>query len=94
VYYERPSSIRFPRPLQERIEARAVQERQSFSGLVRVLLEDALDREPASSPLAGEELGAEKLVVQLVERGLGPGEIAEATGLDQAAVAAVVERAR
>jgi hypothetical protein len=93
-YYERPSSIRFPRPLRERIERRAVQERQSFSNVVRLLVEDGLSREPGGSALAGEKLGAERLVAQLADRGLDVAAIAGATGLDVDDVGAVVERGR
>jgi hypothetical protein len=47
---EAPTSIRIPRPLRERIEARAAAERRTISGTVLYLVEQALRQEHPREP--------------------------------------------
>jgi predicted DNA-binding protein len=47
----KPTSVRLPQPLRERLTAAAVEERRTFSNLLRVLVEDGLaQREAKTSP--------------------------------------------
>jgi hypothetical protein len=50
-------------------------------------------KEPDDSPLAGERLGATRLVGSLAHLGLDAPEIAEVTGLDPGRVRAALDRA-
>jgi hypothetical protein len=95
------TTVRLPDDLHERLTRYCADTGAVMNRVMALALREYLEDEPAprivltpreaNGPLAGEPLGARRLVLDLHEHGPDPDKIAEATGLDREQIVAVLE---